>query len=66
MLRKRQKGMTENNVKFNSMYLWVQIWGATFDMFSLKVATEVGSKMGVVEEVEKRQKQGAQSLFMRV
>ena len=35
-------------------------------MFSLKVATEVGSKMGVVEEVEKRQKQGAQSLFMRV
>ena len=66
MLRKQQKGMTENNVKFNSMSLWVQIWGVTFDMFSLKVATEVGSKMGVVEEVEKRQKQEAQSIFMQV
>ena len=35
-------------------------------MFSLKVAIEVGSKMGVVEEVEKRQKQEAQSLSMQV
>lgn len=35
-------------------------------MFSPKVAREVGSRMGVVEEVEKRPKQEAQSLFMRV
>lgn len=35
-------------------------------MFSPKVAMEVGSKMGVVKEVKKRQKQEAQSLFMRV
>ena len=39
--------------------------GAPFDMFSPKVAMEVGRKMGVVEEVEKRQKQEAKSLFMK-
>ena len=66
MLRKWQKGMTASNVKFDSLSLWVQIWGAPFDMFSPTVAMEVGSKMGVVEEVEKRPKQEAQSLFMRV
>ena len=55
MLRKWQKGMTASNVKFDSLSLWVQIWGAPFNMFSPKVAMEVGSRMGVVEEVEKRQ-----------
>ena len=37
--------------------------GAPFDMFSPKVAMEVGRKIGVVEEVEKRQKQEAKSLL---
>ena len=64
MLRKWQKGMTASNVKFDSMSLWVQIWGAPFDMFSPKVAREVGRRRGVVEEVEKRPKQEAQSLLM--
>ena len=66
MLRKWQKGMTASNVKFDSLSLWVQIWGAPFDMFSPTVAMEMGSRMGVVEEVEKRPKKEAQSLFMRV
>uniref|UniRef100_A0A7N2LGZ3 DUF4283 domain-containing protein n=1 Tax=Quercus lobata TaxID=97700 RepID=A0A7N2LGZ3_QUELO len=66
LLCKWQKGMTASNVKFDSLSLWVQIWGAPFDMFSTKVASEVGSRMGVVEEIEKRPKQEAQSLFMRV
>lgn len=35
--------MTVSNVKFNSLSLWVQIWGAPFNMFSPKVAMEVGS-----------------------
>ena len=43
MLRKWQKGMTASNVKFDSLSLWVQIWGAPFNMFSPKVAMEVGS-----------------------
>jgi len=66
LLRRWQPGMTAANVKFDSVALWVQIWGAPFDMLSLKVAEEIGGRLGKVEEVEKRQKLDAQSLFMRV
>lgn len=46
--------MTATNVKFDSVALWVQIWGAPFDMFLPKVASEIGSRLGEVVEVEKR------------
>ena len=42
MLRQWQPGMTAANVKFDPMALWTQIWGASFDMVSPKVATEIG------------------------
>ena len=32
--------------------LWVQIWGAPFDMVSPQVAKGIGSRLGEVEEVE--------------
>lgn len=35
-------------------------------MVTPQVATEVGSKMGVVEDVERRRKQDAPIYFMRV
>ena len=54
MLQRWKKGMTAENVRFESVALWIQIWGAPFDMVSPKVATEVGSRLGEVEEVEKR------------
>ena len=40
--------------------------GASFDMVYPKVAEEIGRRLGVVEEVEKRSKQDAPSFFMRV
>ena len=58
--------MTASNVKFEYASFWVQIWGASFDMVSPKVAEEIGSQLGVVEKVEKRMKQDTPSLFMRV
>ena len=66
MLRRWQKVMIAKNVKFESVSLWFQIWGAPFDMVSPKVVAEVGRRLGVVEEVERRQKQEHQNLFMRV
>lgn len=42
MLRQWQPGMTAASVKFDPMALWIQIWGASFDMVSPKVATEIG------------------------
>lgn len=66
MLRKWQLGITVKNVRFNSVSLWVQIWDAPFDMVSPTIAAEIGSRMGVVEEVEKRRRQDGQNLFMKV
>jgi len=37
-------------------FLWVQIWDAPLDMGSPLVAKEVGSRLGTVEEVEKKEK----------
>lgn len=58
--------MTAANVKFDSVALWIQIWGAPFDMSSSKVAAEIGSRLGEVVEVEKRKVSEGQNLFMRV
>ena len=58
--------MTADSVKFDSISLWIQIWGTPFHLVSPKVAEAVGSKLGMVVEVDKKQKQGGQSFFMRV
>ena len=58
--------MSANNVALEHASLWVQIWGVLFDMMSPKVATEVGYKIGSVEDVERRQRTDDQKLFLRV
>lgn len=66
MLRRWQSRMTTKNVKFDSVTLWVQIWGAPFDMVCPQVAMEVRGWLGMVVEVERRRRQDGQNLFMRV
>ena len=66
MLTKWQKGMKADNVRLNHASLWIQIWGTPFDMLSTRVATEVGSRLGEVVEVEWRRKQEEINQFMRV
>ena len=56
--------MTAANVKFESVALWVQIWGAPFDMASLKVAAKIGGRLGEVVEVERRKSQNTQNFLM--
>lgn len=53
-------------IVFHSVSLWIQIWGAPFDMFSPKVAAEIGGRLGEVVEVERRKNLDTQNLFMRV
>ena len=60
LLARWRKGMTARNVKFDSISMWVQIWDAPFDMTSPTVAKAVGSKIGIVEEVEKKLKHEGQ------
>ena len=66
LLRRWQKGMTVENIKLEHASLWIQIWGAPFDMVSPQVAKEVGSRLGIVEEVEWKQRHDDPNFFMRV
>ena len=66
LLRQWQKGMTVENIKLEHASLWIQIWGAPFDMVSPQVAKEVGSRLGIVEEVEWKQRCDDPNFFMRV
>ena len=54
LLKRWQRGMTMSNVKLEHASLWIQIWGAPFDMVSPQVTKEVGSRLGMVEDVERR------------
>lgn len=66
MLTKWEVGMTAVNVRFETVPLWVQIWGAPFDMRSPKVAEEVGKRLGKVLDVEKRQYNDSHNFFICV
>ena len=66
LLVRWKPGMTAANVRFETASLWVQIWGAPFDMASPSVAEAVGRRLGVVEDVEKRRQQDIPNFFMRV
>ncbi|XP_075644994.1 uncharacterized protein LOC142615982 [Castanea sativa] len=56
LLQRWKKGMNVGNIQMEKASLWVQIWGAPFDMISPQVAKEVGSRLGEVEEVEGRKR----------
>lgn len=58
--------MMVGNLKFEYASLWVQIWGALLDMISPQVAKEVGSRIGLVEKVERKQRQDDFNFFIRV
>ncbi|XP_075664979.1 uncharacterized protein At4g02000-like [Castanea sativa] len=66
MLKRWHKGMTASNVKLECASLWVQIWGALFDMLSSKVATKVRNRLGIVEDVERRRREDMHNFFIRV
>ena len=66
LLRRWQKGMIVENIELEHASLWIQIWGAPFDMVSPQVAKEVGSRLGIVEEVEWKQRHDDPNFFMRV
>lgn len=66
MLKRWHKEMTASNFKLESASLWVQIWGVPFDMVSSQIVTKVGSRLGVVEDLERHKRQDMQNYFMRV
>ena len=66
LLKRWQCEMSAANVVLDRVSLWVQIWGAPFDMVSPQIAIDIGGRIGTVKEVEKQRSNDSQSLFMRV
>ena len=66
LLTRWKSGMMATNVKFDLISLWVQIWGALFDMRTSRVAEEVGNRLGRFLKVEKRHNNDSQNFFMWV
>ena len=58
--------MIVGNIQMEIASLWVQIWGALFDMISPQVVKEVGSGLGKVKEVEWKRRKDDINFFMRV
>ena len=66
LLQRWKKGMNVGNIRLELASLWIQIWDAPFDMVSARVAREVGSRLGEVEEVQWKKRKDDISMFMRV
>ena len=66
LLQRWKKGMTVGNIHMEFTSFWVQIWDAPFDMILSQVVREVGSWLGTVEEVERRNRKDDINMFMRV
>ena len=58
--------MNVGNIPMEKASLWIQIWGAPFDMISPQVAKEVGSRLEEVKEVEWGKRKDDVNFFMRV
>jgi len=45
LIQRCQKGLTVGNIKLEHASLWIQIWGAPFDMVSPQIVREVGNRL---------------------
>ena len=46
VLCKWERGMTARSVRFNSIPMWVQVWGLPFDLLFEEVGRDIGNGLG--------------------
>ena len=56
--------MTVNFVRFNSIPMWVQVWGLPFDLLSEEVGRDIGNGLGKVVEVDLKAFSSDQARFL--
>ena len=64
VLCKWERGMTVNSVRFNSIPMWVQVWGLPFDLLSEEVGRDIGNGLGKVVEVDLKAFSSDQARFL--
>ena len=54
VLRRWERGMMASTVTFNSVPLWVQLWGLPFDLISEEACRDIDGGLGKVMEVDNK------------
>ena len=58
--------MTARTVAFNSIPMWVQVWGLPFDLISKEASKDIESGLGKVIEIDNKAFSSEQARFVRV
>ncbi|KAK9999217.1 hypothetical protein SO802_018820 [Lithocarpus litseifolius] len=66
VLRRWERGMTARTVTFNSIPLWVQVWGLPFDLISKEATRDIGGGLGTVVEIDNKAFSSEQARFVWV
>ncbi|XP_023920908.1 uncharacterized protein LOC112032372 [Quercus suber] len=65
-MRRWERGMTAGMVMFNSIPLWVQVWGLPFDLISEEATRDIGEGLGIVVEIDNKAFSSEQARFVWV
>ncbi|XP_030963118.1 uncharacterized protein LOC115986612 isoform X5 [Quercus lobata] len=66
LLRRWEKGMTAFSVNFQTVPMWVQVWGLPFDLIYKEAGIDIGQGIGRVIEVDCKAIASGEARFLRV
>ncbi|XP_065632704.1 uncharacterized protein LOC111999389 [Quercus suber] len=66
LLRRWEKGMTAFSVNFQTVPMWVQVWGLPFDLIYKEAGIDIGQRIGRVIEVDCKAIVSGEARFLRV
>ncbi|XP_050259710.1 uncharacterized protein LOC126704737 [Quercus robur] len=66
LLRRWEKGMTAFSVSFETLPIWVQVWGLPFDLINEEAGRDIGRGVGRVIEVDCKAMAADQAKFLRI
>ncbi|GMY39379.1 putative ribonuclease h protein [Fagus crenata] len=66
LLRQWEVGMSNTNTSFSHATFWIQVWGIPFEMMTKEVGTEIGSRLGLFDSVDKRSWSSESSSNLRI
>ena len=66
LLRRWERGMTENSVTFMHLPIWVEVWGLPFDLFNEEVGTDIGKGLGCVVDIDSKSITSDQARFLQI
>ena len=66
LLRRWEKGMTAFSVNFQTVPMWVQVWGLPFNLINKEAGIDIGQGIGRVIDVDWKVIASDQARFLRV